>query len=61
MLNHEGVTGIVHASHELGMVICKICNEVLYTVPTNGVKKIPGICTKEECLEKTHKSEGETV
>jgi len=36
---------------ELGVLICKICNEVVATLPTNGVKKIYGICGKKTCLE----------
>ena len=41
--------------NELGMVICKVCNEVMYTLPTNGVRKLPGICAKAECVEQSIK------
>jgi len=53
MRNQDGVT-----KNELGMVICKICNEVLYTLPTNRLKKFYVICNSEECLGKT--KEGDT-
>ncbi len=54
MLNHDSVT----TKNELGMVICKVCNEVLYTLPTNRLKKFYVVCNKEECLGKTR--EGDT-
>lgn len=53
MGNQDSVT-----KNELGMVICKICNEVLYTLPTNRLKKFYVTCTSEECLGKT--KEGDT-
>jgi len=34
---------------ELGTVICKECNEVLYTLPTDGVKTLYGLCRNAEC------------
>jgi len=41
------------------MVICKACNEVLYTLPTNGVKKIYGLCAKRSCADTWQGNEGE--
>jgi hypothetical protein len=35
--------------HELGIVICKICNNVIATIPTNGIKKIYGVCKDISC------------
>lgn len=34
---------------ELGTVLCMVCNEVLYTLPTSGVKKLYGVCQKDAC------------
>lgn len=41
--------------NELGMVICRVCNEVMYTLPTDGVKKFPGLCEKIECYVESKK------
>jgi hypothetical protein len=38
-------------SPELGVIICKSCNEVIGTIPTNGTKKIYGLCGKPECTD----------
>jgi hypothetical protein len=43
--------------NELGMVICKICNDVIYTLPTNGLKKFYSVCGKEKCVEKTREGD----
>ncbi|WP_314002120.1 GapA-binding peptide SR1P [uncultured Paenibacillus sp.] len=34
---------------ELGMVLCKSCGTVIATIPTNGVKKIHGLCGAPSC------------
>lgn len=34
---------------ELGVVICRRCNNVYATIPTNGWKKIYGLCRDEAC------------
>lgn len=34
---------------EMGLIICSGCNELIDTLPTNGVKIIHGFCGKEEC------------
>lgn len=47
----------VNSKHDLGMVICKICNKVISTLPTNGVTKIYGVCTDRECIEKAKENE----
>lgn len=36
-------------ANELGTVICKKCGEVLYTIPTSGVKKLYGVCPDHDC------------
>jgi hypothetical protein len=38
--------------HDLGVVICKWCNKVIATLPTNGYKKIYGQCNTTACGEK---------
>lgn len=43
---------------ELGMVLCKVCHQVLHTLPTNGVKKIYGVCDSDACKEKVKEIEG---
>ncbi|CAI6083807.1 GapA-binding peptide SR1P [Cohnella sp. JJ-181] len=45
--------------HELGMVICKHCQQVMFTIPTNGVKKIYGVCGQDGCLETVGENEVE--
>ncbi|THF84625.1 GapA-binding peptide SR1P [Cohnella fermenti] len=47
--------------NELGVVICKSCNEVIYTLPTNGFTKIAGVCGKAECQETSSRSGGRPV
>lgn len=34
---------------EMGLIICPGCNEVVATLPTDGVKIIHGYCGREEC------------
>lgn len=34
---------------ELGTVLCKSCGEVIGTLPTDGAKKIYGICAAQGC------------
>ena len=34
---------------DMGLIVCSGCNEVIDTLPTNGVKIIHGFCGKEEC------------
>ncbi|NEW07739.1 GapA-binding peptide SR1P [Paenibacillus sp. SYP-B3998] len=35
--------------HDLGVILCKSCNEVIATLPTNGVKKFYSLCDKVVC------------
>ncbi|MBB6671295.1 GapA-binding peptide SR1P [Cohnella nanjingensis] len=52
-----GLTDSVQADQqELGVVICMNCNEVLFTLPTNGYKKIYGICPDNSCADRKDKS-----
>lgn len=37
---------------DLGVVICKRCNEVIATIPTNGTRKIYGECKEGACNPK---------
>ncbi|MGZ9585983.1 GapA-binding peptide SR1P [Paenibacillus marinisediminis] len=39
--------------HELGAILCKACGELIATIPTEGVKKIYGVCHKEDCKSKS--------
>ncbi|WP_248927049.1 GapA-binding peptide SR1P [Paenibacillus hamazuiensis] len=58
------ISGELSASNEtgnvqkldLGVVICKWCNQVLTTIPTNGVTKIYGECKDGACKESNHKN-----
>jgi hypothetical protein len=59
MLNYHGVTDAAPAANELGVVICKVCGEVMHTLPTNGYKKISGICGKPECRGTDREAERE--
>ncbi|MGU3471431.1 GapA-binding peptide SR1P [Paenibacillus sp. D51F] len=36
---------------EYGFVLCKHCNEIMYTLPTNGVKTFYGVCESLNCRE----------
>jgi hypothetical protein len=47
----------VGSNNELGVVICRVCNDVLYTLPTNGYKKFYSVCTKPECSGQSKKGE----
>lgn len=38
---------------ELGVLICKVCNDVVATLSTNGVKKIYGICDEKTCRDRS--------
>lgn len=47
MVTDNGDQGI-----EMGLIICSGCNELIDTLPTNGVKIIHSFCGKEECKER---------
>ncbi|BFT71142.1 MULTISPECIES: GapA-binding peptide SR1P [Paenibacillus] len=36
--------GVAAQPNELGLIICKSCNEVLATLPTDGYKKFYVVC-----------------
>lgn len=57
MSDQSGLICDVQSANELGVVICKVCNEVVHTLPTNGVKKISGVCDKHECREQLERRE----
>ncbi|MFC5447841.1 GapA-binding peptide SR1P [Paenibacillus aestuarii] len=46
--------------NDLGVILCKHCNAVIATLPTNGVKKFYNVCSSPECAEKD-KREGAGV
>jgi len=35
--------------HQLGVILCQCCGEVIDTIPTNGVKTLYGICEDNHC------------
>ncbi|WP_019535517.1 GapA-binding peptide SR1P [Paenibacillus ginsengihumi] len=46
---HSDIHDQVEQQCELGILICKICGQVIDTLPTNGVKKIYGVCSGTDC------------
>lgn len=44
--------GVAAQPNELGLIICKSCNEVIATLPTDGYKKFYVICRACVCNEK---------
>ncbi|MBD0382614.1 GapA-binding peptide SR1P [Paenibacillus sedimenti] len=52
MSNTNGVKYAAIQRHDLGVIICKECNTVIGTLPTNGYKKFYGHCNSAACLEK---------
>lgn len=44
-------TGIAVGRNDLGLIICKSCNEVLATLPTDGYKKFYVVCQACACKE----------
>jgi hypothetical protein len=41
---------------DLGILICKSCNEVITTLPTNGYVKFYGLCKNMTCIEKNREA-----
>ncbi|WP_187434402.1 GapA-binding peptide SR1P [Paenibacillus methanolicus] len=40
----------VYGSREnYGLVLCRYCNEIIDTLPTNGVKKLYSLCDSDRC------------
>ncbi|WP_397386538.1 GapA-binding peptide SR1P [Paenibacillus roseipurpureus] len=37
--------------HDLGVIICKSCNEVIATLPTDGYKKFYSLCDSLNCRD----------
>ncbi|MBW5445301.1 GapA-binding peptide SR1P [Cohnella sp. CFH 77786] len=58
MSRSNGLAPTPSGKPELGALICRVCNEVVATLPTNGVKKIYGVCGKKACMESTIRSGG---
>ncbi|WP_161408264.1 GapA-binding peptide SR1P [Paenibacillus silvestris] len=44
-------TEIAAGQNDLGLIICKSCNEVLATLPTDGYKKFYVVCQACACKE----------
>lgn len=43
------MAGNVDKSKDMGLIICSGCNELIDTLPTDGVKIIHSHCGREEC------------
>lgn len=52
MSNSYHVTLEAIHPNELGVIICKSCNEVIATIPTDGYKKFYVLCNSITCLIK---------
>lgn len=48
-LQRDSIHTQVEQKCELGILICKVCGQVIDTLPTNGVKKIYGVCSDADC------------
>ncbi|ANY74762.1 hypothetical protein BBD41_20580 [Paenibacillus ihbetae] len=45
--------GVAQGRQDLGLIICSGCEEMVDTIPTDGVKIIHGYCGKGECERNT--------
>lgn len=52
MSNTNHVTLAAIHRYDLGVIICKSCNEVIATLPTEGYKKFYILCDSINCNEK---------
>ncbi|MFD0692629.1 GapA-binding peptide SR1P [Paenibacillus sp. GCM10027628] len=59
MSNTNGVKLAAIQRHDLGVILCKECNAVIGTLPTNGYKKFYSICNSAACLEKKKAGESQ--
>jgi hypothetical protein len=59
MFDHNGLNRTQGTENELGMVICKHCGDLLYTLPTNRVQKMYGVCNACEKTTTEHSGEDE--
>ncbi len=58
MVNYDDTISSSVTSNELGIVLCKYCSSMIGTLPTNGFKKLYGICDSEECQGENRKGNG---
>jgi|GEM_PF-466240 len=59
MAHHDGVIAAAKASsNDLGIVLCKYCSDMIGTLPTNGFKKLYGVCDNEKCQCENRKENG---
>ncbi|SDT01316.1 SR1 protein [Paenibacillaceae bacterium GAS479] len=42
---------VVGSKLEYGLVLCRNCNEIMYTLPTNRVKRFYSLCESLNCRE----------
>lgn len=52
MSNTNNVTLAAIHRFDLGVILCKTCNEVIATLPTDGYKKFYVSCNSITCMEK---------
>ncbi|NRF92459.1 GapA-binding peptide SR1P [Paenibacillus frigoriresistens] len=52
MSNTNHVTLAAIHRYDLGVIICKSCNEVIATLPTDGYKKFYSLCNSSICIDK---------
>ncbi|OUN00088.1 MAG: hypothetical protein BAA02_02705 [Paenibacillaceae bacterium ZCTH02-B3] len=46
MAQPDKVTTVAETGAHLGIVVCKYCHEVLYTLPSRKVKIVYGVCDR---------------
>ncbi|OXM14070.1 GapA-binding peptide SR1P [Paenibacillus herberti] len=42
---------VVGSKLEYGLVLCRNCNEIMYTLPTNRVRRFYSLCESLNCRE----------
>ncbi|WP_167357049.1 GapA-binding peptide SR1P [Paenibacillus pectinilyticus] len=42
---------------DLGVIICKSCHQVIRTVPTNGYRRLYGLCNSSACRDKNKEAD----
>jgi len=49
-MNEQSVSNVYsQPTNELGLMICKVCAQVVGSIPTNGYKKIYVVCDNDTC------------
>ncbi|WP_372636008.1 hypothetical protein [Cohnella sp.] len=58
LAHHDGVIAAGTTPNDLGIVLCKYCLDMIGTLPTNGFKKLYGVCDSEKCQCENRKENG---